>query len=64
MTTYKTASGKVVTEHPLLPTEEQCDLMDELVDAMDLDEYASKEQAEKKKAREAELDDEEMEEDP
>jgi ATP-dependent DNA helicase 2 subunit 2 len=42
LTTYKTNAGKIITEHPLLPTPEQCDLMDELVDALDLDEYAQK----------------------
>lgn len=40
MTTYKTSSGKVLTEHPLLPTKEQCGLMDELVAGMDLDAFA------------------------
>ncbi|ODO03484.1 hypothetical protein L198_02331 [Cryptococcus wingfieldii CBS 7118] len=37
LTTYKTSQGKVIEKHPLLPTEEQCDLMDELVKGMDLD---------------------------
>ncbi|OCF38430.1 hypothetical protein I317_07796 [Kwoniella heveanensis CBS 569] len=60
LTKYKTATGKAITEHPLLPTEEQCDLMDELVEAMDLDEYA-KEQAKREKAEAGE--DEEDEED-
>ncbi|WVQ71493.1 hypothetical protein IAR50_001031 [Cryptococcus sp. DSM 104548] len=45
LTTYKTAQGKVIEKHPLLPTEEQCDLMDELVKGMDLDEYAKEQQA-------------------
>ena len=65
LTTYKTNAGKVITEHPLLPTEEQCELMDELVDALDLDEYAQKlhdvEKEERKRVdREDEEDDEEM----
>ncbi|ORY22765.1 SPOC like C-terminal domain-containing protein [Naematelia encephala] len=42
LTTYKTNSGKVVTEHSLLPTHEQCELMDELVEGLDLDEYAKR----------------------
>ncbi|WVR05055.1 hypothetical protein IAU60_002067 [Kwoniella sp. DSM 27419] len=58
LTTYKTATGKVIEEHPLLPTQEQCDLMDELVEAMDLDEYA-KDKARREKAANS---DEEMEE--
>ena len=41
LTEYKTASGKVVTEHPLLPTKEQCSLMDELVQGMDLDAHTA-----------------------
>ncbi|WWD15786.1 hypothetical protein CI109_100210 [Kwoniella shandongensis] len=56
LTTYKTSTGKVLTEHPLLPTEEQCELMDELVLSMDLDEYA-KEEARKAKAERAEDED-------
>jgi ATP-dependent DNA helicase 2 subunit 2 len=32
----------VVKDHPLLPTKEQCALMDELVQEMDLDVYATK----------------------
>jgi ATP-dependent DNA helicase 2 subunit 2 len=36
----KTASGKVLEEHPLLPTEEQCSLMDDLVAGMNLDTLA------------------------
>ena len=32
--------GKVIEAHPLLPTDEQCDLMDELVIGMDLDQHA------------------------
>lgn len=32
----------MVKDHPLLPTKEQCDLMDQLVQGMDLDAYASK----------------------
>ncbi|WWC61275.1 uncharacterized protein I303_103856 [Kwoniella dejecticola CBS 10117] len=42
LTTYKTATGKVVKEHPLIPTDEQCELMDDLVGSMDLDEYAKR----------------------
>ncbi|TYJ53339.1 hypothetical protein B9479_006054 [Cryptococcus floricola] len=45
LTTYKTSQGKVIEKHPLLPTEEQCDLMDELVKGMDLDEYAKEQHA-------------------
>ncbi|WWD01563.1 hypothetical protein V866_008508 [Kwoniella sp. B9012] len=48
LTTYKTATGKVVKEHPLLPTDEQCKLMDDLVQSMDLDTYA-KEQAKRER---------------
>ncbi|WRT66986.1 uncharacterized protein IL334_003952 [Kwoniella shivajii] len=60
LTTYNTATGKVITEHPLLPTEEQCELMDELVGSMDLDAYA-KEQAKKEKSNvEGEEEDEDM----
>ncbi|CAD6581135.1 MAG: ATP-dependent DNA helicase II subunit 2 [Tremellales sp. Tagirdzhanova-0007] len=40
LTTYKTSMGKVIEAHPLLPTDEQCDLMDELVIGMDLDQHA------------------------
>ena len=40
LTNYKTHSGKTVTEHPLLPTDEQCELMDRLVEGLDLDAYA------------------------
>jgi ATP-dependent DNA helicase 2 subunit 2 len=40
LSNYKTASGKMVKEHPLLPTDEQCELMDSFVEAMDLDKYA------------------------
>ncbi|ORX39724.1 SPOC like C-terminal domain-containing protein [Kockovaella imperatae] len=42
LTEYKTTSAKKVTEHPLLPTKEQCALMDDLVEGMDLDAYADK----------------------
>jgi hypothetical protein len=31
----------VLKEHPLLPTDEQCDLMDKFVQAMDLDEFVA-----------------------
>ncbi|WOO81065.1 ATP-dependent DNA helicase II subunit 2 [Vanrija pseudolonga] len=37
LTKYKSTTGKSITEHPYIPTEEQCDLMDELVKGMDLD---------------------------
>lgn len=43
LTTIKTNTGKILTEHPLLPTKEQSLLMDELVLGMDLDEYAREE---------------------
>ena len=46
MTTYKTSEGKVIAEHPLLPTDEQCELMDELVSGMDLDGYARRKRRE------------------
>ncbi|KAK8869939.1 hypothetical protein IAR55_000507 [Kwoniella newhampshirensis] len=49
LTSYKTSSGKVIKEHPLLPTDEQCDLMDELVLSMDLDDHA-REQSKKANA--------------
>ena len=39
--------GKVIKEHPLIPTDEQCDLMDELVIGMDLDQYAQRSGKEK-----------------
>lgn len=45
LTTYKTTSGKVLKEHHLLPTDEQCDLMDKLVEGLDLDDYAAEEEA-------------------
>jgi ATP-dependent DNA helicase 2 subunit 2 len=53
LTTYKTNAGKVIETHPLLPTDEQCDLMDELVDALDLDAYATRVLDEEKAARKA-----------
>jgi len=31
-----TKKGEVLTEHPYLPTEEQCEAMDQFVKAMDL----------------------------
>jgi ATP-dependent DNA helicase 2 subunit 2 len=37
LTKLKTAQGKDITEHPYIPTKQQCDLMDELVKQMDLD---------------------------
>lgn len=37
LTKLKTVEGKEVTEHPYLPTQEQCDLMDELVEGLDID---------------------------
>lgn len=54
LTTYKTTAGKVIDAHPLLPTDEQCELMDELVAGMDLDAYA------KEQAREEDGEDEDM----
>lgn len=56
LTTYKTTAGKVVESHPLLPTEEQCGLMDELVEAMDLDAYAKEKM--KEENGDEEMDDE------
>lgn len=57
----------MIEEHPLLPTEEQCDLMDELLDALDLDDYATRTRDEEKAARKAaaeeDEDEEEMEDD-
>jgi ATP-dependent DNA helicase 2 subunit 2 len=46
LTNLKTEGGKVVKEHPLLPTKEQSTLMDELVQEMDLDVYAAKQVSE------------------
>jgi ATP-dependent DNA helicase 2 subunit 2 len=64
LTTYKTSAGKFITEHPLLPTDEQCELMDELVDALDLDEYAQKlHDAEKEQRQRAAVEEEEGDED-
>ena len=57
LTQYKTSSGKTITEHPLLPTKDQCELMDELVQGMDLDAYAAQQ------AKLGNGDDEDMEED-
>lgn len=37
LTKYRTSAGKEITEHPFIPTQEQCDLMDILVEGMDLD---------------------------
>ncbi|CAK9782753.1 SPOC domain-like protein [Cutaneotrichosporon oleaginosum] len=34
---YISTTGKQITEHPYIPTDEQCNLMDELVSKMDLD---------------------------
>ncbi|BEJ02117.1 hypothetical protein CcaverHIS631_0607990 [Cutaneotrichosporon cavernicola] len=34
---YVSTTGKEITEHPFIPTKEQCALMDELVAGMDLD---------------------------
>lgn len=42
LTSLKTEGGKTVNDHPLLPTKEQCTLMDDLVEGMDLDRYAAK----------------------
>ncbi|KIR74038.1 ATP-dependent DNA helicase 2 subunit 2 [Cryptococcus deuterogattii CA1014] len=54
LATIKTNTGKILTEHPLLPTKEQSLLMDELVLGMDLDEYAREE---KRKVQEDEKQD-------
>ncbi|KAL1411229.1 ATP-dependent DNA helicase yku80 [Vanrija albida] len=59
LTKYKSTTGKTITEHPYIPTEEQCDLMDELVKGMDLDQAG--ELIEKD---EGEEDDEDEEEEP
>jgi ATP-dependent DNA helicase 2 subunit 2 len=40
LTELKSKSGKPITEHRLLPTEEQDSLMHDLVDEMDLDDFA------------------------
>ncbi|WVQ78199.1 hypothetical protein IAT38_000282 [Cryptococcus sp. DSM 104549] len=61
LTRLKTAEGKTVEEHPLLPTEEQQELMDELVVGMDLDAYA-REEAAREKAEQAQAGDGEAEE--
>lgn len=37
LTQLKSKSGKPIEEHPLLPTEQQVDLMSDLVDEMNLD---------------------------
>lgn len=37
LTNYKSVSGNEITEHPYIPTQEQSDLMDDLVKGMDLD---------------------------
>ena len=54
LTNYKTRDGRVITEHPLLPTEEQCGLMDGLVQTMDLDGYAARLAKKHKTTRNAE----------
>ena len=36
--------GKLITEHPYLPTEEQLDAMDKFVDSMDLMDAGDKDQ--------------------
>jgi hypothetical protein len=58
LTQLKSVEGKAITEHPYLPTEEQCDLMDELVREMDLDRVGRQ----PKKDKEIDSDDEEEEE--
>lgn len=40
----------MLTEHPLLPTEKQCELMDELVSGLDLDAYAKRQAQVEKEA--------------
>lgn len=40
LTNYKSVSGNEITEHPYIPTQEQSDLMDELVKGLDLDSVA------------------------
>jgi ATP-dependent DNA helicase 2 subunit 2 len=57
LTTLKTEGGKVVRDHPLLPTKEQSMLMDNLVEGMDLDKYAAKQRDEKEGDDENEDDD-------
>lgn len=42
LTNYKSVSGNEITEHPYIPTQEQSDLMDELVKGLDLDSVAPK----------------------
>lgn len=37
LTNYKSVSGNEIKEHPYIPTQEQSDLMDELVKGLDLD---------------------------
>lgn len=46
LTDLKSKSGKPITEHRLLSTEEQDDLMYDLVDEMDLDDFANPETGE------------------
>ena len=55
---YKNASGKRITEHPLLPTKQQCQLMDDLVQGMDLDAYAAQQAKLSGSSDEAEEEDE------
>lgn len=62
LTKLKSVEGKEITEHPYLPTQEQCDLMDELVMGMDLDEVGRKPKAEKDSDDDDEEEDEEVEE--
>lgn len=52
-------TGKAITEHPYIPTEEQCDLMDELVKGMDLDSVGPPGTAPKAKSKDKEDSDDE-----
>lgn len=62
LTKYKTATGKEITEHPFIPTKEQCDLMDALVEGMDLDNVKPpKAEDEDEEDEDEEDEDEEME---
>jgi len=62
LTKLKSVEGNEITEHPYLPTKEQCDLMDELVLGMDLDAVGRKPKVEKDSDDEDEEDEEEEEE--
>lgn len=61
LTKYKTAAGKEVTEHPFIPTKEQCDLMDSLVESMDLDNVKPPRDDDQDEVEEEEGDDEDKE---